>query len=223
MRRLRWKSRQDEYYEGGHGPEYRHSFMYKRLFEDYRTIEYIDEKGNIRSKSIYVGRIYTPPFPQSAFRLRKLLYALLWIAAAVLTYIGGSLPIPVNMHPLTVAMLILAIAGLCWVMISVGNYCLAHYNRTIGEHKTSTKMFPNATIWCAGVLGALALEGLVFLAIDRENLRLQLLSVACYLVGAAALLLLRTLEKRVVYTITFSADAPPQAIAEEEAEDGTEP
>ncbi len=201
-------------------PEYRHSFMFRRFFEDFKTYEYVDPDGKVHSKSVYAGRIYTPPFSPARYRLRKLLYFALWLAAGVLVYYAGSRALPVNMSPVTVALQIAEIVCMCWVLIGVCNYCLAPYQRTIGEQKTSAKALLTGTVWAMAALCAAAAESVVFLFIARSRVPLQLLCIGFYLVAAALLYALRTLEKRVAYEITFAAQeetAPPDD-AEENAE-----
>lgn len=191
-------------------PEYRHSFMYRRHFEDYKTYEYVDAEGRVHKESVYTGRIYTPPFPPARYRLRKLLYAVLWLIACVLTYLAGSRALPVNMSPVTVALQIVEIVFLCWTMIGVCNYCLAPYQRTIGDQKTSTKPLMTGALLAAAALAAAAVEALVFLAIEPGEPAPTILCAVFYLVGAGLLLLLRVLEKRVEYLITVPSQEAKQ-------------
>ncbi len=180
-------------------PGYRFSFLFRRYFEDFKSYEYLDEQGQKHLRKVYTGRYYTPPFSKKRYALRKLVYALLFLAAAVLVGFAGTRFLEVNLFWGTVILSIFCVLGLCWVMIALFNYLIAPYTRTIGDQKTSTGMMIPACIWTVAALALAAVENAVYLVFRQQKTAEQLLCVVCYLAAAGLLLLLRELERRVKY------------------------
>ena len=178
---------------------YRFSFTFRRNFEDYKSFEYLDERGQKHVRRVYTGRYYTPPFSKKQYALRKLLYAALFLASAVLYGFAATRFLDVNLFWGSVVLSIVCVLGLCWVMIALFNYLLAPHTRTIGDQKTSTGMLIPACVWTAAALALTAAENAAYLAFRPQKVGEQLLCIVLYLAAAGLLFFLRELERRVSY------------------------
>ena len=174
-----------------------HSGAYHRHFQGYSEQRVPRENGRgYRIERVYIADFYRYAETDAVWRGKKLLYAVLFLAAAGAVILAGSRPAAVNRVPAVGAAQLLAFLPMIWLLYQLILQVTAPRQMTIGARDEVTAGFRKAALLCGVYLLAMAAampieKRLVMGALNRSDA----MAIALTAVGGALTLALFAMEK----------------------------
>lgn len=172
-----------------------HSGAYHRHFQGYAEQRVPRENGKgTRIERVYIADYYRYAETDAVWRGKKLLYAVLFLAAAGAVILAGSRPAAVNRIPAVGVAQILSFLPMIWLLYQLVLQVTAPRRMTVGERDSASGGFRKA----AFVSGLYLMAVTVMMpAADRAPLEVgDWAVIGLTLLGSGLTLLLGFLEKR---------------------------
>lgn len=189
----------------------RQNRFYASYYEDY--IAYFIPKENGRGAKIvriYAGNYHYLDAGEQVFRIRKVIYSLLWLASAGLFVSAAARNLSVYVEKPSVLIQLLVIFAFGWCLIDVMSYALATYHMTEYAFKSFQLLKAAAAITAAAVWA----DGVFVMAtilVQKSGINMDVTaSVFEYLLSGGMMFAINRIENKAVYNIFESEDQPPQ-------------
>lgn len=178
-----------------------HSKGYHRYFDGYVERRTEDKNGKVRIERIYAGPYYAHALTDRQWTVCKVLYALLFCAAAALYLFAGTRPVPSNMVLYAVLPQVFAAVGLLWMLAVLVCYLFAARRMKLRTYRATVPVLKYTALFNTAALGASALLAALYaFTAEGAGTKEQNLCIALLFLAAAAMLALYLLERAMKYT-----------------------
>lgn len=187
-----------------------HSASYHRYFEDYAEIESVKPDGKRRIERIYIGEYYMQELSDRQRILRKVLYAVLYIAACALFIHAGTQNHEANLTWWVAVPETLSFMALFWLLLPMFFCMTAPQKMVIRTYRDSSENLIRISLVAAILLGVTALTafGYTFIAV-QGSLLIALLCFGEYFIASVIMFCLWRLEKKLPYATLPAQNARP--------------
>lgn len=174
-----------------------HSRAYHRFFDGWTEVPELDEKGRVHIRRVYIGEYYKAELSDKAWKLRKLWYALLLLAAIGFYILAASLDVSGNTVRYAVFPQVLSLFGLIFLVWFYIGRLAAPRILTRGERRDTARNLKTAALIEIWFLGISALCMLIQGILQGEARALW--SVAAFLIAGALVYVVWYLEENTDY------------------------
>ena len=188
-----------------------HSRPYHRYFKDYAEKQVIEPDGKLRIERIYVGRYYARKLSPRQRLLRKVLYAVLYLAACAVFLHAAVENVAVNRTWFVVVPSTLSLLALFWLLVPMFFYMTAPKEMIVRTYKDSSGNLIRLSLITAILLSVTAVTAVVQTFVAEGGIELSALVVAGQYIAASAILFcLCWLEKTQPYEILPPTNKRPE-------------